>query len=188
MMMSTTQSQRFRLFATGLSLLLVLLHLGWELTQGGIVSHHILNMPDLPAISNAWGVLILPLFTWFLSGFISNRLPQSPGEQTMTSKPVLAILGGFLGALIAAVLLSVAFTAGNEDGAFYVLVGILLAALIFPVYRAEYLLGFVHGMMFTFGAVLPMIVGLIIAALSAALHHGVYPLVMTFWRKLKPVT
>ena len=42
-------------------------------------------------------------------------------------------------------------------------------------------LGFVLGMTFTFGAVLPTAVGSVIAALSAAMHLIVYPLIVRFW-------
>ena len=35
-------------------------HLAWEHFNGGVASHHFLNRADLPAISNAWGLLLLP--------------------------------------------------------------------------------------------------------------------------------
>lgn len=38
-----------------------LIHLGWEYSHGGIQRHHLLNDASLPAISNAWGLLVLPL-------------------------------------------------------------------------------------------------------------------------------
>ena len=41
-------------------------HLAWEHFHGGVVSHHLLNRADLPAISNAWGAVFLPALAWFL--------------------------------------------------------------------------------------------------------------------------
>jgi hypothetical protein len=180
--MNEKQLWQFRLFATALSLIVEVAHLGWEFTHGGVVSHHILNMPDMPAISNWWGLLLLPALTWFLAGHIIRRLNSE--KAPLTTTPILRLAGGFLGAFIAAILLSLAFTNGNEDAAFYVLIGMLLIALIVPVYRAEYLLGFVHGMIFTFGVVLPIVVGLIIAAISAFVHLSLRPIILNIWRKL----
>lgn len=34
------------------------LHLGWEYTHGGVTAHHLLNNPELPAISYWWGLLV----------------------------------------------------------------------------------------------------------------------------------
>ncbi|HSF52731.1 MAG TPA: hypothetical protein VLA71_03215, partial [Algoriphagus sp.] len=47
---------------------------------------------------------------------------------------------------------------------------VLLAALFLPIYRAECLLGFVFGMTYTFGAVLPTLVGSILALIGAAIY------------------
>lgn len=48
-------------------------HLGWEYTHGGVPAHHLLNNPELPAISNWWGLLVVPLLVWFLVGRIQRR-------------------------------------------------------------------------------------------------------------------
>ena len=42
-------------------------HLAWEHTHGGVQSHHFLARPDLPAISNWWGLIILPSLGWLAS-------------------------------------------------------------------------------------------------------------------------
>jgi hypothetical protein len=49
--------------------------------------------------------------------------------------------------------------------------GVSVIALVLPIYRAENVLGFVLGMTFTFGAVLPTAVGSVVAMLSAASHR-----------------
>jgi hypothetical protein len=186
--MSEQQSQRFRIFATIFSLVAAAAHLGWELTHGGVVSHHILNMSDMPAISNWWGLLLLPVLTWLLVGRISKRLALNSETTTLQNKLMMGAASGLLGALTAGILLSLAFTLGNEDMAFYVLIGILLMALVVRVCREEYLLGFVYGMFVTFGVVLPIGIGLIIAAISAFVHLGVRPLAMKFWHRVQPST
>jgi len=55
------------------------------------------------------------------------------------------------------------------------LIGMLLLALFFPIYRAECILGFVIGMTFTFGAALPTAFGAIFALLGAILYRYVGP-------------
>ncbi len=184
--MIETKTLRFRVLATTISAILEVAHLGWELTHGGVVSHHILNMPEMPAISNWWGLLLLPALTWFLTGRIQQRLNLKLEDRKSFAKQAFAVLAGFLGSLVAALLLSLAFTTGNEDMASYLLFGMIAIALIVPVYRAECLLGFVLGMTFTFGVVLPTIVGSIIAAISAFMHKGVWRVVGRIWNRLKP--
>ena len=55
-----------------------LAHLTWEHFHGGIRSHEFLNSADMPAISNAWGALLLPALAWFLSAFIQKRIALNP--------------------------------------------------------------------------------------------------------------
>jgi hypothetical protein len=55
--------------------------------------------------------------------------------------------------------------------------GILLIALFYPIYRAECLLGFVLGMTFTFGAVLPTGIGSILASIGFLTFNLVEPAV-----------
>jgi len=77
---------------------------------------------------------------------------------------------GFVGALAYGIFLAVAFTQQYESVAFYLVIGLSLAAALIPVYHAEYVLGFILGMTFTFGAVLPTLIGALVAVVSALLH------------------
>jgi uncharacterized membrane protein YccC len=80
-----------------------------------------------------------------------------------------SVLIGFVGALVFGVALSVAFQGGHDDTAGY-------------LFRAECVLGFVLGMTFTFGAVLPTLIGTIIATISAFVFFYVRPLLLrTAW-------
>jgi hypothetical protein len=93
-----------------------------------------------------------------------------------------SVLIGFVGALVFGVALSVAFQGGHDDTAGYLFQGMLLLALLLPVFRAECVLGFVLGMTFTFGAVLPTLIGTIIATISAFVFFYVRPLLLrTAW-------
>jgi hypothetical protein len=51
--------------------------------------------------------------------------------------------------------------------------GVFAIALFYPVYRAECVLGFVAGMSFFLGAILPMIAACVFAAIGAMLFLGV---------------
>ncbi|WP_421567137.1 hypothetical protein [Stenotrophomonas sp. PD6] len=143
-----------------LAMTVVLVHLGWEHTHGGIKRHHLLNDATLPALSNAWGILVLPLLGWAAGGVVTRRNTNRPGALA----PALA---GFVGALAAGVALSVAFAAGDENAAFAVLLAIFASSVFLPAYRAEYGFGFVLGMTFVFGSVLPAIIFLVPMLISA---------------------
>ncbi|MEO5682567.1 MAG: hypothetical protein ABIQ88_07990 [Chitinophagaceae bacterium] len=82
---------------------------------------------------------------------------------------------GFAAAFMFGISLSTFFTLGNTDVPGYMMMGLLLSALFLPVYRSECLLGFVIGMTFTFGAVLPTIVGSILVLVSALLYLYLRP-------------
>ncbi|MDQ6769716.1 MAG: hypothetical protein M3Z54_06985 [Gemmatimonadota bacterium] len=177
--MSEQQRPQLRLYLTGLVLLAEGAHLTWEHFHGGVVSHHILHRSDMPAISNWWGVLLLPALTWFLTGRIQKRLAlDSAGKGT-------TVVLGFVGSLLYGILLAVSFTNHFESIASYLFQGMLLLAILLPVYRAECVLGFVLGMAFTFGAVLPTVAGSIIGAVSAVMHLAIRPGLVRLWNSLK---
>ena len=183
--MSGQRFPRWRAYFTALALLAELAHLAWEHFHGGVRSHHILNRADLPAISNAWGMLLLPALTWLLTGRIQRRVALQSSANTVAPTMPLSIIAGFLVALLVGIALSVAFTMGNEAAASYIAQGIIVLAILLPIYRAECLLGFVLGMTFTFGGVLPTAIGSVFAALSAVMHRLVYPFLGRIWTWLR---
>ena len=183
--MSEQQLPRLRLFLTALTMLAELAHLTWEHFNGGVQSHHILHRSDLPAISNWWSAILLPILTWFLIGHIQKRITLHPAGNESASKLPGSVVAGFVGSLLTGILLSVSFTNAYATLASCLFLGMLVLALLLPVYRAECVLGFVLGMTFTFGAVLPTVVGSIIAAVSAVMHLYVRPVLVRFWTWLK---
>jgi hypothetical protein len=90
-----------------------------------------------------------------------------------------------VGSLVIGILLSVSFTRHYESVASYLFLSILLLAVLLPVYRAEWVLGFVLGMSFTFGAVLPTMFASIIGAVSAAVHLLLRPGLARLWVSFK---
>jgi hypothetical protein len=167
-----------RLYFTGIVTIAIGSLLMWNHYHGGVPSHHILQREDLPEISNWWGGLLLPLLTWLLLYRIQKRLINNNDEKSQVSKYSIKILYGFAGALFFGILLSAFFTFGNTEMPFYMLIGLLLLAPFFPIYRAECILGFVIGMTFTFGAVLPTGVGFILALIGVVLYLCVRPALM----------
>ena len=151
-----------RLALTAAALAFELTHLAWELLHGGVASHHLLNRADLPAISNWCGLLLIPVLAWFLAGRLQQRIAaQGTGSR--------AIDAGFAGALAYGAALALAFATQFEAISF-IFFALFAIGLLVPIYRAQYVLGFVLGMTFTFGAVLPTIIATVIAGFSALMH------------------
>ena len=145
---------------------LMALLLGWQHLHGGVPAHHLLADPSLPALSNWWGLLTLPLLAWFLLGRIARRRQADPrGAHGDTA--------AFTGALVFGAVLSLLFTAGRHEATDFMAVSVFVIALFYPVHRAACVLGFVVGMTWTFGPVLPMVAAGVFAAAGATIHHAV---------------
>ena len=126
---------RLRLAAVAVGL--VALHLGWEWSQGGIASHHFLADPSMPAISNAWGLLWLPLLAVIYAPSIRRRA-IGPGLRPRWRPGMVA---GLLGGLAAGGTIA-AFVLGFLAGAMVAIGAILpsifafaFAAISFAVHR-----------------------------------------------------
>ena len=147
-----------RLTLAALALMAEALHLAWEALHGGIASHHLLQRADLPGLSNAWGLLLLPA----LAAWAAGRLPRQPAA----ARDWIPVALGFVLPLVAGAALSLAFSLQLQAMTETVFFSLLLLAVLLPAHRPESLFGFVLGMSWTFGAVLPTLVGGVIAGLS----------------------
>jgi hypothetical protein len=172
-----------RLYFTGIVALAIWSLLAWNYYHGGVPSHHLLAREDLPSFSNWWGGLLLPLLAWFLSGHIQKRIYTGKEKDSKENLPAHVVYG-FLGALLFGIVLSIFFTFRNEEVPFYMMMGLLALALFFPIYRAECFLGFVIGMTFTFGGVLPIIIGSVLTLLGTVLYLLVRPAILFVSRGL----
>jgi len=159
---------------------LVVLHLGWELMHGGVVAHHFLARSDMPSISNWWGLILVPTLAWFVAGRVLNRESGNEPSDGLIPAAIRRAMPAFFGALVYGGLLAGSFAFGfGVEG--YLFLGLFALGLILPIYRGEYILGFVLGMMVTFGGILPTIVATVAAAFSW-LAHLLFRLAMRLFR------
>ncbi len=173
--MSEKEFFKTSMYFTGAVTLAMWSLLTWNHYHGGIPSHHILARKDLPEISNLWGAVLIPLLTGFLLYRIKKRLVRNAGGKSIATKSVVHVLYGFSGALLFGILLAVFFALGYSDATGYMFYGLFVLAFLFPIYRGECILGFVLGMTFTFGPVLPTGIGSIFALISTVLYLYVRP-------------
>lgn len=176
-----------RLYFTVMVTIAIWSLLAWNYYHGGIPSHHLLADENLPEISNVWGGLLLPVLTWFLLYRIQLRVNRRNDEKSERTYFPVKIFYGFVGALLFGIILSAFFTSGDHDMPGYMLLALFLLALFIPIYQSENILGFVIGMTYTFGAVLPTLVGSILALIGVVLYLLIRPALLYIKMKLAAV-
>jgi hypothetical protein len=154
-----TQHSKNKIYFTAIISLFVWALLAWDHSHGGVPSHHILNKKEMPAISNWLGAILMPAF----SGFLISRIKKIE----LSKKLIL----GFSIALLFALSISILFTYNVHDVPGYLMISILVISIFFPIYRAECVLGFILGMTYTFGPVLPIAVGSILSGLGFLIYQ-----------------
>ena len=147
------------------SILFVAALLAHEHFNGGVRSHHLLDRRDLPAISNWMGLLVLPFLGWLLD----VRLRRHTSALSRLGSPE-GIGIGVVCSLLYGAALAASFAIGASTITSSLFFGLVLLAVVLPIYRIEYIFGFVTGMTFTFGGVLPALVALVVAAVSVLAH------------------
>jgi hypothetical protein len=164
------------IFFTAVVAVLIIGLLLWQHFHGGVPSHHILNEKNLPKISNWWGGLLLPVLTGFLVYRIESRIIK---QEALTQQPKnqnIKIAGLFFLGLFFGIVLAVSFVNDYTiflDNVIYIL--IILAFLV-PIFNSEFILGFILGMTYTFGALLPTVFILVIAAFGFLIYRFIRPL------------
>ncbi len=157
-------SRNLRLTITAIATLLIWGHIGWDYFHDGIPTHYMLHDENMPGIPNWVGGILLPFFTWFLLNRIHRRVDApNPKDRLKT------VIHRFLAALGVAILISILFTAG-VDVIDYIMLAIFVMALVFPLYKSEYLLGWVLGSAYTFGATIPIVFGSVLALILFILY------------------
>lgn len=152
-------------------------YLLWEHFNGGIVSHHLLQNSDYPAISNLWGLLILPSLALLAMFSIKKRLTFKASDELVKAKIPSGILIGFFGMLALSFLQSVAFTIGYGNISIYLALGLIIVGLFVPIYKAECIFGYVFGSIVFTGPVIPLIGILVISSISWFSDKGIKPLI-----------
>lgn len=161
-----------------LGAVVAIVQLAWEASHGGIQSHHLLARADLPAVSNLWGLATLPALGWLAVHFIKRRA-------AVCEHAVGRALAAFACALMLGGALSLAFSLGMEAASTGLFLSAFLAGLFVPTYRAEYVFGFVIGMTWAVGPVLPTIAGILPATVSLPAHFVLRPAALGLYRKLR---
>lgn len=175
------QRQNFivtRILITAIVAILIIGLLLWQNFHGEVPSHHILDREDLPEISNWWGGLLLPILTWLLLSRIENRINKQESLTQQTKVQNIKILGLFLIGLIFAIVLATSFMNDYKPFLDNVLYIFLILSVIVPIFYSEFILGFVLGMTYTFGAILPTVFVLIIAVLGFLIYRFIRPLII----------
>lgn len=154
----------------------------WQHFNGGVPSHSFMARKDMPSISNWWGALLLPLLTCFSLNRLKKRLFVG-GNTAVSPNDLKVVLLFFLAGLLYAGAIAFCFATDKKDINGILFPSLFLWALIFPLYQAEFFLGFVIGLTYTFGAILPTFIASVFAALSYVAHKFLYPLVMKIFGK-----
>lgn len=151
---------KLRLGITAIFTFLVWGHIIWDYFHGGIPIHYLLHDDNLPGIPNWLGGIFLPFFSWFLLYRIHKRIDLSEKPEASESLKLVS-LRLFL-AMLLSILIAVFFTY-EIDVIGQIMLGIFILAFIFPLYKSEFLLGWVVGSSFTFGAIIPISFGSVFA-------------------------
>lgn len=168
--MPNPKLQRLTWYVVAFAVLFAVALLGWEYMHGGVPSHHFLDRRDMPAVSNWWMLIVLPVLGWLASRSVMRRAPADPNA-------LIKAFAAVIGAALVGIALAIAFvtTHGQGNASSIIFFAAILSGLVLPIYRAEYIFGFVLGMAFTFGAVLPTLFALIAACISAIFHLFIWP-------------
>jgi hypothetical protein len=149
----------------------------WEYYHGGVPSHSFMARKDMPSISNWWGGLLLPVLAYFSFNRVQKRLFMGENSVVLPQK-LQSVLFLFIAGLLYAGAMAYCFVTNKEDINGILFPGLFLLALIFPLFRAEFFLGFVMGMTYTFGTILPTFIASLFVGISYVAHKFLYPFVI----------
>jgi len=155
------------------ALILTFAFILWEYFNGGVITHQLLASEDLPGISNWWGLLTVPLLSW-----ITISLTKKNQDNKVTSKrkyedQEARIQKHLLVSFLFGAIVSLLWEYGLESILQYFILFPVLIALFIPVHQPANLLGFVIGMLFTFGGVLPIIIGIVLLTMAFVVNKSI---------------
>jgi hypothetical protein len=170
-----TNLNRLRVIITVIISILTFTWLCLAYFHGGVPRHHILNQKELPAISNWWSGLLLPVLTWILLGKIKTRVENQTITDGQNKSKIEGVSGRFAFGLAFGIILSVSFMNNYKPFLDNVLYLFLILSFIIPIFFSEFILGFVLGMTYTFGAILPTTFILIMASIGFVTYRFLRP-------------
>jgi hypothetical protein len=176
--MNTKKLYYYRLYFTGVVTIVIWSLLVWTHYHGGVQSHHLLHREELPSISNWWSGLLIPFLSWILLYRIQKRVLVAQFEKSLLVKLYGNIMRAFIFSLCYGILISILFTYHVASIPGYMILGILLIAFFYPVYRSECILGFVLGMSVTFGAFIPIMVACIFSLIGLLIYRFIRPVLL----------
>ncbi|MEQ8712622.1 MAG: hypothetical protein RIC80_06375 [Cyclobacteriaceae bacterium] len=138
----------------------------FEHFDGGVITHYPLADDNLPGISNWWGMLTIPLLTWITFSFTGRR------KNNDNSRPPAHLIKNpyLLGGLVFGAIVGLLWEIDQEAILQYFIMLPVLLALFAKVYLPESLLGFALGMLYTFGGVLPIGIGLVLQVIGFIIY------------------
>lgn len=158
--------------------------LAWQHFHDGVPAHSFAARDDMPAISNWWGALTIPVVSWALTGLIQGRLSAFGFDRHAADASLRGSAVAFAAALTYGAAMAMMFSLDRNsavlDALFFALP--VIGAVV-PIFRPEFVLGFVLGMTYTFGPVLPLVVAFGVALVSGLLHVLTRPLVTRLRRR-----
>ncbi|NKI32709.1 hypothetical protein [Croceivirga thetidis] len=146
-----------RIICTALVTVLVWAHVLWDYFHDGIPVHYLFMDKNMPPFPNWLGAIILPFFCWVLLARIAKRVNNHDDKDSLK-----LVFMRFLSAFAVSLAISVCFENGIEIPGL-LLLSIFAQAFIFPLYKSEFLLGWVLGTSYTFGAMIPMLFAVVLA-------------------------
>ncbi|MDO1502015.1 hypothetical protein Q2T40_17915 [Winogradskyella maritima] len=144
---------------------LTLIFILWEHFNGGVIEHYLLADENMPSLSNWWGLLTIPVFTYVCTSLIKRRHQKKIKSGDISQNFEINIVKRFFYALIFGVFASLLWEFDMEEILQYFILSPVLIAFFKRIYLPEYTLGFVLGMMFTFGGILPILFAIVLLIL-----------------------
>ncbi len=183
--MENLQFSKIKAIIIGIVIIFIFGFLFWEHFNGGVTSHHILQQKDLPSISNWWSGLLLPLLTWFLLSRVEKRFVEKKSKEPNINNTNNRIFLVFLAGLVFGILLSISFTYEFKPFLDNTLYFLIVLSFVIPVFYSEFMLGFILGMTYTFGAIIPSVFILIIAGIGLIAYKLIRPIIFGLVARLK---
>jgi hypothetical protein len=144
--------------------------LAYQYTHGGVTGHSFLARADMPMISNWWGGVTLPLVAFVLTGRVQRRLRVFGTDAARADAALRSAAIAFVGAALYGAAMATGFLTGYDSVSSFLFTALPLVGLLLPVFRAEYLLGFIAALSMVFGGVLPLIIATGVGIMSFVLH------------------